>query len=168
MNKNDLKTLFEYNKWANAMILDVASRLSSDEFLRDMSNSHASVRDTLVHIMGAEWAWLERWRGTSPKQMLPPTEFTTVDSIRTRWSEIERGQAEFLSNLVEDALPRPLSYTNFSGQRWTYPLVAAMQHLINHSTYHRGQVTTLLRQLGAKVVGTDFLHYYDALSSSKS
>src|SRR5262245_19810931 len=113
MNKAEIQRLFEYNKWANAQILKVVSLLSAEQLERDMTNSHASVRDTLVHMIGAEWIWLERWKGTSQKALPGSEEFPSLESIKARWSEIERDQMEFVNGLSEDDLPRPLSYINF-------------------------------------------------------
>ncbi|MGH8005203.1 MAG: DinB family protein, partial [Limisphaerales bacterium] len=120
--------------------------------------------DTLVHIMGAEWIWLERWKGNSPKALLAAAEFPTVSSIRNRWAEVERGQTEFIAGVTGESLKKVIAYTNLKGETYQYPLWQMLQHQVNHSTYHRGQITTMLRQLGAKPVATDFLVYYDMIA----
>jgi len=159
MTRADLTFLFAYNRWANARTLDAAARLTPGQFTRDLGNSFASVRDTLVHIYGAEWIWLERWKGESPASGMSAEDFPDVTVIAFRWKELEAEQSAFLADLSDAELAQPLEYANLKGERFTSPLGRLMQHLINHSTYHRGQITTMLRQLGATPVGTDLVTF---------
>jgi uncharacterized damage-inducible protein DinB len=161
MNKHDVTYLNKYNQWANARMLDVASKLSPEQFTADLKSSHRSVRDTLAHTLAAEWIWLERWKGTSPKALLTAADFPTVESLRARWAEVENDYAEFLGGLTDESLRKVIAYTNTKGELWEYPLGSMIQHLMNHSTYHRGQVTTMLRQLGADVTPVDLLVFMD-------
>lgn len=167
MEVEHIRALYEYNRWANARILDAASRLTKEEFTRDMRSSHRSVRDTLTHILSAEWIYLRRWNGISPRAMLDPVDFPTISQLRVRWAEVEREQMEFVSNVSEESLRTIIAYVNTKGEQWAYPLWQIMQHVVNHSTYHRGQVTTMLRQLGAQPIATDFLLYYDEKSAER-
>jgi len=164
MDLDRVKALYEYNSWANSRILDAASKLTPERFAKGLGSSYRSVQDTLVHIMSAEWIWLKRWMGISPKAMLEPSDFPTISSLRSRWSEIERGQEQFISSATEESLNTIIAYVNTQGETWRYPLWQTLQHVVNHSTYHRGQVTTMLRQLGAEPVATDFLVFYDMRS----
>jgi uncharacterized damage-inducible protein DinB len=164
MDLERIKALYDFNRWANGRVLEAAEKLSLEQFTNDLKSSYPSVRDTLVHIMGAEWIWLERWSGNSPKALLAAAEFPTVSAIRNRWTEIERGQKAFLASATEESLQKVVTYLNLRGERWEYPLWQILQHLVNHSTYHRGQVTTMFRQLGARPVETDFLVYYDTIA----
>lgn len=162
MNKGDIELLYEYNRWANSKTLEVASQLSAEEFIKDLASSHASVRDTLTHILAAEWIWLCRWQGASPKAMLEPTDFPTFSLLKARWEELERDQAEFVSNLTDETLGRVVVYTNTKGEAFQCPLGLLMQHVVNHSSYHRGQAATLLRQLGHRPAPTDFIVFVRA------
>lgn len=159
-----LTELYRYNRWANHKALDAASSLDPESFTRELGNSFSSVRDTLVHILGAEWIWLERWNGRFPRALLPAAEFLDSAAIAQRWKQVEEGQIAFLNALPPSDLNQTLSYLNQKGETWSYPLWQQMVHVANHSTYHRGQVTTLLRQLKAQPATTDFLKYYDDLS----
>lgn len=161
MDAGAIRGLFAYNRWANARILGAVDPLDAEQFLRDLGSSFRSVRDTLVHILSAEWIWLERWRGTSPAAMFDPAAFPTLERIRARWRDVEAGQAAFVDAATNDRLQAPVAYRNTRGERWEYPLWQLMAHVVNHSTYHRGQITTLLRQLGAQAVATDLLVFYD-------
>ena len=157
-----LKELFDYNRWANARTLDAAAAVAPADFAREVGGSFASLHGTLAHLCGAEWVWLERLRGTSPSSLPFASELTDIAAIRRRWNEVERGQRVFLDGLDADRLGESLSYVNFAGEPNTYPIWRVLAHVVNHSTYHRGQVTTLLRQLGGKPVSTDLLRFYDA------
>lgn len=161
MRAADVKALCDYNRWANDRVLATVERLTVEQFTRDLGSSFRSIRDTLVHILGAEWIWLMRWRGTSPKALPPAAEFPTLEALRVRWTEVQAEQERFVAAVTDEALARPVAYVNTKGERWEYPLGRLMQHVVNHSTYHRGQVTTLLRQLGAKPLATDLLVFHD-------
>ena len=153
--------LFDYNYWARNRQLEACAPLTQEQFLRPMGSSFSSVRDTLAHLAVGEWLWLERWQGRSPRAMAAPEEFLTLGAIEERWRTVEHGVREYLSSLSEEVLARPLTYANLKGETWTYPLWRTLLHVINHQTYHRGQVTTLLRQLGAEPVPVDFLVAHD-------
>lgn len=159
MNRADIFTLFEYNAWANTRVLGAMEPLASEEFLRDLKNSFPSVRDTLVHILSAEWIWLRRWHGESPSALMAATEFSTVASLKDRFAAIERERRTFLESLSEEGLAKPFPYQDLAGNAHTLLLVHSLQHVVNHGTYHRGQVTTMLRQLGRKPVGTDMSRF---------
>jgi uncharacterized damage-inducible protein DinB len=165
MNLKDVQLLYEYNRWANARVLDAVSKLTAEQFSQDMGNSFSSVRDTLTHIMSAEWIWLQRWKGSSPKAMLDPAAYPHLDVLRVRWAEIVQEQTAFVNGLPETSLETVIAYVNTKGETWRYPLGHMLQHVVNHSSYHRGQVTTLLRQLGAEAASTDFLLFFDMSST---
>ncbi len=154
--------LFDYNYWARDRQIEACAALAPEQFLRPMGNSFSSLRDTLAHLVGAEWLWLERWRGRSPRAMLGAEEFPALAAVEERWRVVERGVREYLAQLSEGALTRPFTYTNLKGEMWTYPLWRTLLHVVNHQTYHRGQITTLLRQLGAQPAAIDFLIAQDA------
>ena len=161
-----LRELFDYNYWARDRQLEACAALTEEQFLRPMGNSFSSVRDTLAHLIYAEWVWLERWLGRSPtqadRQEVAAERFPTLASVRERWSVLEGNMRSYLTELDEETLKRPLAYTNWKGERWTYPLWKTMFHVANHQTYHRGQITTLLRQLGMGAPEIDYLVFQDA------
>lgn len=161
MDISYIRELYSYNRWANEKTFIAASQLDAERFTRELGNSFSSVRDTLVHILGAEWIWFERWDGRSPKALLSVQEFPTLAAITARWKEVEQARRKFLQQLQTSDLETELTYVNQRGETWKYPLGQQLVHVVNHSTYHRGQITTLLRQLDAKPVSTDFLFYYD-------
>src|SRR5579863_2166322 len=100
MNVEDFRLLYDYNAWADHRTLDACAALSSEQFTRDMGSSFRSVRDTLLHIMQVEWLWLERWHGRSPTSFAAHAEYSTVESIRGRWMEIERDLLDYVASLT--------------------------------------------------------------------
>lgn len=155
------RELFRYNYWARDRQLEACAALSEEEFLRPMGNSFPSVRDTLVHLVLVEWVWLDRWNLHAPKVWPSAAEYTSLGKIAERWRTVEAGVGEFLQRTSEDDLRREISYVNFQGQTWTYTLWRMMLHVITHQAYHRGQVTTLLRQLGKPAPMVDYLAAFD-------
>src|SRR5947209_4983743 len=123
ISKEDLELLYRYNRWANETIVKTVSTLTPEQFNQKLGGSFPSVRETLIHIMGAEWVWLQRWKeGASPKALLSAAEFSDLDSIKGRWREIEREQMEFVGQTTDESLKRPLKYVNLKGQPFEYPL----------------------------------------------
>lgn len=161
MDAQDLEVILRYNQWADDLVLEAIAPLDRETFTRRVPSSHPSLRDTLVHMLWAEEMWLQRWRGESPQGELDPQSFPEVATLRARWAEVQRHQRGFLAALSDPDLKRTVSYVNAKGERWSYPLWQMMIHACNHSTYHRGQLTTLLRQLGITPVWTDFLVFID-------
>jgi len=157
---SEMVVLYEYNAWANRRQLEAAGKVTPEEFLRPMGSSFGSLRDTLAHIYGAEWVWLERFQGRSPGSLPDVTQFQNVASLREKWSELEPRLLGFVGSLTQEDLNRVLEYKTLKFGDYSNPLWQSMQHVVNHGTYHRGQVTTLLRQLGAQPVLTDLMHFY--------
>jgi uncharacterized damage-inducible protein DinB len=155
----ELADLLAYHRWANARILDAAAALPADALDRDLGNSFPSVRATLAHVVGADWIWLRRWCGDSPTAP-PPWELATHAEISARWREVAEGQIEFLAGLAEADVDRIVAYRALNGSPYENPLGDLIRHLVNHGTYHRGQVVTMLRQLGIEPPHTDLIVYY--------
>ena len=155
----ELRDLFGYHRWANARVLDATAGLPTADFERDLGNSFGSIRATLAHVLGADWVWLRRWLGESPKAF-PEWDVATHAALRERWREVEGEQREFLDGLGESDVERVVAYTMLSGAAFSNPLGELCRHVVNHATYHRGQVVTLLRQLGVEPPHTDLILYY--------
>jgi uncharacterized damage-inducible protein DinB len=162
MNAEDFRTLYAYNDWANRRIVDACRVLDSTAFSRASGGSFGSIKDTLAHIAWAEWLWLERWQHRSPKQSALP-DASNLAAIERVMNEVARGQQSFVERVRDEDLSQRISYVNIKGETWEYTLGQMLQHTVNHSTYHRGQIVTLLRQAGANGVSTDYLAYFDEM-----
>jgi uncharacterized damage-inducible protein DinB len=165
MDAGDFCVLYEYNAWANRRILDACAVLTREQFLQDMKSSFPSVRDTLAHIYRAEIIWFERWHSRPLKTLPNASDFETLDQVRDKLPAMDRELVDFAYALTSESLSRELHYRMFDGTEHSGPLAPTMQHLVNHSSYHRGQVTTMLRQHGAKAVTTDLIAYHRELKA---
>lgn len=168
MSPEEIRTLYDYNAWANHRALSGAEKLSIEQFTKPMGSSFSSLRDTLAHICGAEWIWLERFEGRSPSALPNSGQFPDVESLRSQWGEQEKRLLNFVRSLTQADLDRELEYKTLKFGVYRNPLWQSMLHVVNHGTYHRGQVTTLLRQLGAEPLLMDLMHFYRERSLAKS
>ncbi|MGH9714510.1 MAG: DinB family protein [Candidatus Acidiferrales bacterium] len=160
MNIEDFRLLYDYNSWANHRTLDACDALSEEQFTRDLGSSFRSVRDTLAHICGVEWLWLERWHGRSHNALPSAAEYSNLLALRRRWEEVERDLLDYIASLTPEDPQRIIQHKTTQGVPQSAPLWQMLQHLVNHGTYHRGQVATLLRQLGTKPISTDLIYFY--------
>lgn len=159
MNSDYLRHLLGFHYWARDRVMAAAINLTEEQYSRSMGNSFSSVRETLNHIYLAEWIWYSRWNGVSPTEF-PTVELPDLDALRERWLELERKVRGYLDDVGEAGLNRVIPYRLLSGVEAASPLWQMVAHLVNHATYHRGQVTTLLRQLGAPAPkSTDMITY---------
>lgn len=162
MNVASLRDLYEYNAWSNRLTLDSLEGVTAEQFVAPMEGSFKSIRDTLLHILGAEWIWWQRLIGNQPKGLLNPADYPDVVSFRAKWAEIDAGIEAYLATLEDARLTETLTYVNRHNQQWTYRIGTILFNNVNHSSYHRGQVVTLMRQIGADPKATDYLLYIDA------
>ena len=160
MRVKDLQDLYDYGDWANKRLFQVIARLSPDEFTRSIAGSYGSIRNTMVHVMSAEWGWLERCGGTARGPRLNPGDYPTVESVVTQWANVERYIREFLAGLADADLDRPIEYSIGRSEKSVMPLGELMHHGAVHAVHHRGQVSLLLRMLGQAPGDFDILFYY--------
>ena len=163
MNLADLKTLLDYHYWARDRMLDALEPLTPEQFTRNLGNSFPSIRDTVAHLHSAEWAWLSRWQGSSPTAMLPADRFTDLAAVRQAWTELEGNVRGFVDRLGDENVAKVIEYKLLNGAPGASSLWQMLQHMVNHASYHRGQVTTMLRQLGAQPAKPmDMIAFYRA------
>jgi uncharacterized damage-inducible protein DinB len=168
MTPDDLRQLFDYNAWANQRSLEAAAQLSDEQFVKPLGSSFSSVRDTLVHICGAEWIWLERFHGNSPSSIPNNSAVQTVAALREHWQPQAERLHAFVNGVTQNDLDGVFEYKTLNFGVYKNPLWQSLQHLANHGTYHRGQIATLVRQLGAKPILTDLMHFYRERSTAAS
>ena len=166
MKPEEMSLLYDFNAWANHRSMEAASALTPEQFTKPLGSSFSSVRDTLAHICGAEWIWLERFQGRSPSSLPDASQFPDVASLQARWDELEGRLLKFVHGLTQEDLDRVLEYKTLKFGVYQNPLWQSLQHVVNHGSYHRGQVTTMLRQHGAQPILTDLMHYYRERSVS--
>jgi uncharacterized damage-inducible protein DinB len=179
MNVTDIRTLYAYNCWANERLFSALEKLNERQFTATVQSSFPSIRETVFHILFAEWLWLKRWQGRSPRSTLadpdaspatwstltpggmpPMKELSTLVELKSFAESIEVERRELLRGLNEDVLQAPFQFSDMTGAPYAEPLVQLLQHLVNHGTYHRGQVTTMLRQVGGEAASLDMLYFF--------
>lgn len=161
MHVIDIHLLYEFNYWAKSRMLGVVETLTPEQYTKDLGSSHGGIHGTLVHCMGAEDIWLKRWKGEDSSSMYTTKDVPTLESLMSRWDMVEHQMMSFCHALkTDDDIKKVVTYKDLKGNEHSQPLWQMMQHLVNHSTYHRGQITAMLRQLGVKPVGTDLITFY--------
>ena len=161
MKPDVAQEILTYNTWANQRLMGAVSRLDAGQFTRHVGGSYPSIQSTLTHIVWVEWTWLERWLGRSPQEVWSPNDFPSAAHIASRFSEVQTTQRTFAQSLTPDLLQNVISYTNRKGEACEYTLWRMIYHLVNHSSYHRGQVTNMLRMVNAQPATADFLDWWD-------
>ena len=163
MTTDDIHILYEYDRWANRRALQQVSSLTPEQFMRDLGGSFPSVRHTLLHILGGEWIWLRYWKLSHPglavlsdlrtqrDAIFKSEAFPNLDALRPKWMEVEAEMSDFVQALTAESLDRVLPVRGTQ-----LKLAHILQHVANHSTYHRGQLALMMRQLGAVPLPTDF------------
>jgi uncharacterized damage-inducible protein DinB len=160
MTPHDMQLLFTYNDWANKRALQAVSTLTPEQYTKPLGNSFSSVRDTLVHMYGAENVWLQRFKGSSPSAFPDGSQFTDIASLEAKWNPAAADLLNFVSGLTQEDIDRVVEYKTMKFGVYSNPMWQSLQHVVNHGTYHRGQITTMLRQLGAQPLATDLMHFY--------
>jgi uncharacterized damage-inducible protein DinB len=157
--REDLQDLIRYDEWANARFVEAMKGLPDEEWSKPVASSFGSLRETLAHIISAEWIWLRRWRGedsTSPPAWL---ESEDRDELGARLGEVEEERRRWFAGLSAEQLESRLTYRTLKGKEYSHVLADQIRHVVNHSTYHRGQAATQLRQLGHAPPSTDLILY---------
>jgi uncharacterized damage-inducible protein DinB len=160
--------LAEYNQWMNDKVYDTAARLGPEALAQDRGAFFGSIMGTLNHLVVADTIWLNRFctlPGRAalldevlewPKALaLDERLFTDLDSMRGHRRRMDDLIRRWVATLTESDLDRVLAYRNTKGVPARRRLSGLLQHLFNHQTHHRGQVTTLLTQAGQDVGVTD-------------
>jgi uncharacterized damage-inducible protein DinB len=169
MDVTDLRTMLDYHYWALDRMLQALASLTPEQYHRDLGSSFKSVRDTLTHIYAAEWAWFMRWQGESPTALLPADQFPDLASLEAAWREHEGRMRAFIDGLDQTGAARVIEYKLLSGQPGASPISQMLPHVVNHASYHRGQLTTMLRQLGAEPPRSmDMIAYYRVKEAART
>jgi len=154
MDRQHVHQVFAYDAWANRRLLEAAAKLTPAEFTRELGASFGSIRGTLLHIMWGEKRALHRWRTGSPLNDPNVDDFPTAEAIRSAWSHLEQDRMAFADTLSDESLAARVSVRGSD-----FELQELIHHVTNHSTYHRGQIALLLRQVGQTPPSTDFAFF---------
>jgi len=159
MTNHEARQLFDYNSWANARMFSAAEALTAEQLEAPLVSSFPSLMATLAHIVETEWTWLRRWLGERPAASPAWVDEPSLRELKAQLAAVEAERASFLAGRTDADLAGVVSYHGGDGQAFAHPLEDLIRHVVNHSTYHRGQLVTLLRQLGHTPPSTDFTRY---------
>lgn len=160
MTLQEIKTLHAFNAWANNKIFNALDEIPTELYFKDMKSSHGSIHGTMTHLVAAEKIWLSRWIGTPETTLMGPGEVPTLKELKTTWERVGHGMAKFLGTMTDRKLQDTFPMSNSRGQAFRHVYWQAIQHVVDHSTYHRGQIITLLRQLGVIPPSTGLITFY--------
>lgn len=160
MNAAQVRELYQFNAWANRRIFDALASLPDEQYHRDLKSSHGGIHGTVCHIVWAEQLWLNRFLGKPKPAVAQGKDLTSLAAVRARWEEVEAERGAFLQELTDDDLPKTLTVQPTSGGAYVHTYLQALQHGVDHSSYHRGQIITMLRQLGAQPPSTGMILFY--------
>jgi uncharacterized damage-inducible protein DinB len=143
-----LADLYEYHRWANHMLFDVASALGEDACARELGKhfSVPTLTRMFAHIYGADLNWLKRFKGSSPTES-PFFDIPSMAEVRRKWDPLEAEQKAFVEGLTEADVSREVHYKNSQGQAFHATLGVLLQHVANRATHHRSEIATMLTLL---------------------
>ncbi|HTR99702.1 MAG TPA: DinB family protein [Bacteroidota bacterium] len=160
MTLQEIRRLLAFSSWASNRIFEAVAGLPPEEFTRDMKASHVSIHGTLTHMVGAEKMWLSRMVGNPDRAFLKPPDVPTLADLRNTWEETGFNTAKFVGTMTDRKLQETFPMTTSTGQQLTQAYGDALQHVVDHSTYHRAQVVTLLRQMGHTPPSTSMIAFF--------
>ena len=159
MRVDDIERLYNYSCWANHKLFDVLGELSTDQFTQSVAGGHGSIRNTLVHVVSAEWGWIDRCGGEARGPKLNTDDYPTLDSVVTIAHRVEAYVRTFLATLSDADLSRSVDYAIGAGPQQSGAIGHLLQHAIVHGVHHRGQVAMLIRMLGHTPGNFDLVFY---------
>jgi uncharacterized damage-inducible protein DinB len=158
----ELTELLEYQRWATTKTLDSVAKLTNEQLHRDLGSSFKSVFETLLHLYGADRAWLGRVKGQTPSRP-NPNDYPSLEAMREAWEVVFDG---WIATVAKHENPKlEIQYTSYDGAPFSSSLEEIVKHVVNHGTYHRGQVAAMQRMLGGEAVSTDLISFYRARAS---
>lgn len=156
--KEILKQYAAYNSWANQIVADVLLQVPGELLKQNVVSSFTSITATLYHLWYAESVWWQRVKLAENVQ--PPPESADPQVLLDGWLKQSTLWQEWVYKSTDAALNHEFVYRNTKKEQFKQPVYQVLLHLFNHQSYHRGQIITLLRQLGVqKIPSTDFIEY---------
>lgn len=159
MTLHEITSLLAFNAWASNRIFEVTASMTADQCMKDMRSSLGSIHGTLVHLVGAEKLSLARWQGRT-EPLLAASDVPSREALIEVWEKTGLETARFVGTLTDRKLQEPFVVKTIKGEVFECLLWQTFQHMVDHSTYHRGQAITLMRQLGVTPPSTGLLRFY--------
>ena len=159
MNVAEVIDLYEYSRWAHEQILESVMQLSNEQYQRKVVGSFPSIRATLEHVLSAEVVWLSRWAGHSLGEAPDYSGVADASNLARMWRLFWHRQFNFLNALDDQDLAQPIAIRTRGGIETVQPLSETLIHVVNHASYHRGQVVSQIREVGGTPPSTDYFLY---------
>jgi uncharacterized damage-inducible protein DinB len=161
MLKQYFTDLAAYNSWADRKAMDWLSHITDVQWEQVNTSSFCSIRQTAVHIASAEKIWIDFWTRAADPVYLSANFTGTKNELIDIWKAASNGLETYIKSHYEEDLMRSVSFIYPNGNIGQMPYYQTFAHIINHSTYHRGQLVTLLRQAGFdRFTSIDLATYY--------
>ena len=154
-----VRQLLLYTLWADRICLKAVEAVRSEDLARETGTSFGSLLGTLAHILGAQRIWLARFEGKTLDRVPGVADFPGLEALTAGWAETSAELGFFLAALTGSQVQSAITWSNTRGDSFTRPLWQPVLHLVNHSSYHRGQVVSQLRQLGYPAPSTDLIYF---------
>ncbi len=145
----------KYDAWATAKLLEAVQQLSPQQFVHESAGSLSSVRQQFVHLLLVA----DRYRARLAQEEVPdvaPDSFATPQDLTTYAAQVRRRLDEWVNSLAEEDFSRIHEHATRRGS-YRASVEQTLYHMVNHATYHRGQVACLLKQHGVDFADTDFI-----------
>ncbi len=160
MTLHEIKLLHAFNSWADNRIIDAVAAMPAEKVMQDMKSSHGGIFGTLVHLVGAEKIWLSRWTPKPDSRFLSAADVPTVEALKNAWVAIGFETAKFLGTMTDRKLQETFTMKTSKGESYTHTYWQAFQHMVDHSSYHRGQIVAMMRQQGIAPPTTGLINFY--------
>lgn len=158
--KELLKDYTKFNIWANERICRILEVLPDDIIDKELKSSFSTIRKTIYHIWDAETIWLKRLNGKALKEWPSETFKGDFEAFKTDFLGGSGKLFMYVLNKDLKQLEQNLTYKNIKGDSFTNKIGYIIQHAVNHSTFHRGQIVTMLRTAGiTELLPTDFIAF---------
>lgn len=142
----------QYNCWANKQLTNAVINLTDEQLNRPIPSSFPSIAQTITHMYDVESIWWQRVKLKEHVE-IPSHSFNgTILELVKLWENQSCQWKEWIDISMPAALEHEFSYMNSKKQRYKQPVYEMLMHLFNHQTYHRGQLVTMLRQVGCKKI----------------
>lgn len=155
-----VREMLLYMLWADRLMLKAVREVSPEDLTRDAGISFGSLLGTMVHMLGSQRLWLSRFSGGPVERRPELADFPDLPAWIHGWEETAAGIEAFLASLTEEQVAAEITWVDTEGPIYTRPLWQPVIHMVNHNTYHRGQVVSLMRQLGYEPPKTDMIRFF--------
>lgn len=161
MTKAYFTELARYNNWTDNIIIEWLNQIGDEQWEQTIPSSFSSIRQTAIHLVSAKKIWIDFWTKTPNPVYLSAGFNGTKNELIVLWQQVSLDLKTFIDNFPEENYLHPVTFIYPNGKEAQMPFWQTFPHFINHATYHRGQLVTLLRQAGfTQFSNTDLLTYF--------